>query len=777
MTAQPRSLRAGLPLLVGVLVAGGHLALSPFLPDLAFLKYPAAARLFLEGSLDLERLVDFSPLYLGLHTLAVRVGLSPDLFRLGQIVLVGVAAALLVILVRRRFGTRGAILAAAVFAFDRNVLVYERVLEPEIVLLVFALAFLALAECAGWRAAGAAGTAAVLALATRPSLLPVVAAAPVYFALRPGEPGWRARGREILAFSLPVVVGLVLLAAHAGRATGDPRTPVMNPGTVFFEGNNPLSRGTSAVYPPVVAALARQPDGPTAEPDRAHRHYREVARASAGRPLSVREVNDFWRQRALQFMRDEPGRWLGLLRDKVLLAFHNGRLHDVATAWILDRAVPMPTVPFAIVAALGLVGALTLARRWRENLLVYALVFSQLAVMLAFYVSARQRVPILPGLLLFAVAAIVEMRRDGKRPLMLLSALLALCLVLPHPVLREENDKKARAFEAIDAFAELRESFAVEPPSWHAEAIAEAIAAQPWLIDDQRPAYVSQDAERFDDRVLDAMARRGETTAAARFDRGVMAWRGGDPGEAERLWSQVEDEGYRPYRLAAPATVAYWRAEASRLAGPGGGNDAGHIERALALAPGDPWAMGALYARHRDEAVLRRMETYWSTTDVQWIVGRALLATGDRAARAPLEAVAADVPSLRAVWVYLVLARALDGDLDAAVVAYQEAVRRSIDPVLLDPEVPEVFRRWAAVGEADEQLERRVTLATVLYAYGYLREGLDVLEPVLARGTDVTPAAAREAARLQRLMRWARREDSGLSPSSTTRPAGPTTPR
>ena len=84
MTVQPRSQRAGLPLLVGVLVAGGHLALSPFLPDLAFLKYPAAARLFLEGSLDLERLIDFSPLYLGLHAFAVRVGLSPDLFRLGR---------------------------------------------------------------------------------------------------------------------------------------------------------------------------------------------------------------------------------------------------------------------------------------------------------------------------------------------------------------------------------------------------------------------------------------------------------------------------------------------------------------------------------------------------------------------------------------------------------------------------------------------------------------------------------------------------------------------
>jgi len=236
------------PVWAGLAVFAFHalLAWTVQLPG-TFRKYALAAEHYLAGELPAERLMDFSPLYFHLSVAVERLFPHPEaVVEWLQIASAGAAAGLLFALLERRFGRALAVAGVAVFAVDRHVLVYQRILEPELFLLFFLLAFLVLVdrmagapEGRGWRVGVVAGGVAALAVATRPTFLPMVVLAPLYLWLRD------LRGRPLLrrtaALAVPVAVVAGVLALRASVATGDPRTPVMNPGTVFFEGNNPLS--------------------------------------------------------------------------------------------------------------------------------------------------------------------------------------------------------------------------------------------------------------------------------------------------------------------------------------------------------------------------------------------------------------------------------------------------------------------------------------------------------------------------------------------------------
>ncbi|MCG8462401.1 MAG: hypothetical protein MI919_39460, partial [Holophagales bacterium] len=223
-------------------------------PDVGrFAKYTAAVEGARDGTVPVDRLLDFSPFYLGAayvsSALARLVGVDAAIpLVLAQRLLAAAACAAFFWLVARRFGRGWGMAGAALLALDAHLLVYLRILEPEVLLLALLLGCLALLERAGEgqatgsseRAAVMAGLLAASALTTRPTFLPVFLLVPLY--LRQMQPrGWR---RPSLLFLLPVLVASGLLPVWARTVSGAAGTPVMNPGTVFYEGNQPLSRGT-----------------------------------------------------------------------------------------------------------------------------------------------------------------------------------------------------------------------------------------------------------------------------------------------------------------------------------------------------------------------------------------------------------------------------------------------------------------------------------------------------------------------------------------------------
>lgn len=670
--------RSAVPLAaLGVLLLHALIAWGTPVPG-GFAKYGAAAESAVEGRLAPERLVDFSPLLLEVAIVIERgaPGRTDRILGGLQIVAIAIAAGALVAWLRRRLPACLTLGALVFFAFDRQILVAERIVEPESLLLGAVTLWLAAQD----RRPGLAGIAAAVGIAARPSLLPVALLAPLADRFRRR----RWEGRRVVAFLVPIALVLGLLAVRNRAATGAWRAPTMNPGTVFFEGNNPLSRGTSAVYPPSVFELT---DTAGDIPDSPHVLYRRVARSQLGADASPTEVNAFWAGRAVDFLRSEPAAAAGLLRAKLLRAFHGFHWHDVPVAWQLEGRMPLPTWPWGLLTALALVGVATEARRWRRSVLPLALFGSQLAVLLVFYVSARQRLVWLPALLYFAGRALVALcGLPARRRLVGGAAWLLLALVLSAPTdeVRAELEFRRGWIEADGLLREIRARVAADPPlARHVDLAVEAAAAAPWWLDRlSRPGLPSEDAS-FAERVAGRLDRRsGERPEAAsvaeRFDHARVALEAGRLDRAHELFLAFVESGDRLDRGPWHPSSARWGL--ARIARLRGDREAARqwLESATRARPGDPWILAERVALDADPESLDRLERWWSRLDADLLVGRAHLAGGDpERAVVRLRSALADFPELGAARSDLAAALAAAGELEAG---FRELERVSQDP-------------------------------------------------------------------------------------------------
>lgn len=752
-------------LVAGLAVFALHATLLVAVPvDSEFLKYPGAAAQLVRGEMAVERLVDFSPLYLEVHGLGLALfGEQPvpeptgserarDAIRWLQAAAVAVALGALFSLLDRRFPRWLAVTTLAVLALERHLLVYGRILEPEALLLAAVTLFVVMLS--GPRPtpgrAAVAGIAGAVALGLRPSVLPLLAAGLV--ALLAVRPPRRRRAVAAVLLVAPLAVALALLAGRASRATGDPRTPFMNPGTVFFEGNNPLSRGTSAVYPPVVMRFARYLGGSV--PDSAHVHYREVARESTAEALSVREVNGYWAGRAAAFLRDHPGHAFSLLRQKLVHAFHAHRWHDVPSAFGIESTLPLPSFPFSFFAALGLVGLLLAARRWRAHFLLYALAAAQLAVMAAFYVSARQRLLLLPAVAWFAAVAVERLARRPRRPLLaLLVVLLAIAFTVPTGAVVDHRQEELAELEAGGIAAEIRRRLAAGEPSPSLRSLFLDLGAlrSGWH---EPPAYFPQDDESYAVQLADRLAA---DPAARPFARATAALRAGRPEVAEALFRELAERGEQPYERGAQAAEPHFYL--GRIAALRGDTAAAlaHLEAALAAAPGDPFVLAELVVvggGGEHQALLRR---YWSDLDAQLLLGEALRVHGrPREAAAAFAFVVRRLPELRLARLRLAESLALAGDDAQAVALFRHVLASGVEPAWGSEAIVPLFERW--LEEHDDDPAARLLAARVFHLYGRYRLAATVLDEP---GGSTTPALAAER----------RRVLAGLAAASTAAPA------
>lgn len=707
----------------------------------AFGKYSLAARQYLSGELASERLFDFSPFLLYLSVAAEKLFPKPLVVLEGlQIVLSALAAGLLFALLRLRF-SRGVSLAAVVaFAFDRHLLVYQRIVEPDVYLLVFVVACLFFLHRAHEReddvaSTWLAGAFAALCTLIRPTFVPLILLLPLY--LKPREAARRRWLLRSVGALFPVAAVVLVLMVRAAVMTGDPRTPVMNPGSVFFEGNNPISRGTSAIYPPLVLKLYNSRSDQ--EPDSPHIYYRTLARAAAEEPLSVSETNAYWTEKTLRYLRAEPGRFLGLLREKIVNAFHGYRWHDILIAWNYDRMLRVPSVPFALVTALALPGLLLGVREWRQSVLYYALAFAQLGVMCVFYVSARQRLVLLPALLYFAAVSVEWMIRQGRRSLLLIALIgvLTLSFSLPTEAIRDEEYRRAGYLAAEPVLREVRaRSAAGEPLAWNADLAAAAMAYTPWWIDLMRPAYFPQDEVSVEERVAEALQRRGGSGVSYDFDLGGLWLEAGRLDDAERLLAPLADAGRVVYRDAGqPSDPLFFLARAAALRGD---RDLAveRLREALERAPGHPYVLAELVALTGDAAYEKPLFDFSNELDGHYLLGQAYLRYGRaEEAVAAFELVVRRLPELREGRIHLAAALAAAGRIDDAAERYLEVVREQPEPILLSGHVVPLFRRWMKLHP--NRPEVQLLGARVLHLHGRLKEALAILEGLEANSEEI----------------------------------------
>ena len=173
-------------------------------------------------------------------------------------------------------------------------------------------------------------------------------------------------------------------------------------GPNFYIGNNPKSDGT---YVPL-----REGRG-AAEYEQAD--ATALAEAAQGRALSPGEVSRHWSGRAVAYITSQPGDWLQLLGRKARLLLNAGEMFDTESQEAYAGWSPVlrrlgPVTHLGLLVPLALLGAVSAWPRRHEVWVLYALALAYAATVVAFYVFARYRYPLVPLLMLFAGAAIAR---------------------------------------------------------------------------------------------------------------------------------------------------------------------------------------------------------------------------------------------------------------------------------------------------------------------------------------------------------------------------------
>ena len=244
-----------------------------------------------------------------------------------------------------------------------------------------------------WVCAGAALGALCL---TRENALILVAALGLWLWLeRRARRDW-LRQAALAALGVGLVLGPV--AARNGVVGGEWHLTTSQFGSNFYIGNGD---GAHGAYRPLRYGRG---DAAFERGD-----ARALAEAAAGRDLTPAEVSRYWFGRTLDDVAAAPGRWLGLLARKTALTFNAVEGVDTESQYAhAEHSFPLAATGwlthFGVLAPLAAIGAAATWPRRRRLLPLYLMFGFYAASVIAFYVVARYRYPLVPFLLLFAAA-------------------------------------------------------------------------------------------------------------------------------------------------------------------------------------------------------------------------------------------------------------------------------------------------------------------------------------------------------------------------------------
>jgi tetratricopeptide (TPR) repeat protein len=161
----------------------------------------------------------------------------------------------------------------------------------------------------------------------------------------------------------------------------------------------------------------------------------EMAEAATRRKLSPAEVSEFWTATAIDYIRNNPVDWLGLMVRKAFLVLNGVEAsdsEDIAVyrhfSWLLNALARF--LNFGTLVPLAAAGIWLTRRRWREFAVLYAMMTAYAASLTIFFLFARYRVPLVPFALIFAAVGVKELRTlvvGGDRRAQMQTGLVIAC--------------------------------------------------------------------------------------------------------------------------------------------------------------------------------------------------------------------------------------------------------------------------------------------------------------------------------------------------------------
>ena len=194
-------------------------------------------------------------------------------------------------------------------------------------------------------------------------------------------------------------------------------------GPNFYIGNH---RGADGSYSPLRFGRGA--------PEYERQDATELAERALGRPLSAGDVSTYWTEQAVTFITSDPGAWLSLMARKFRLLWNATEMVDTEAqeshaeySWPL-RILGL-VMHFGLLVPLALLGVIITWSRGANARILVGLTVAYAASVLLFYVFARYRYPLVPLLMLFAAAALVELTSGRTRPRVATLAVAVVALV------------------------------------------------------------------------------------------------------------------------------------------------------------------------------------------------------------------------------------------------------------------------------------------------------------------------------------------------------------
>jgi len=319
---------------------------------------------------------------------------------------VGAASAVLVFLVARRLLGRATSVVAYVLALGYVPFIYfeGQVLASSLGVFLGLLSLHLLLRSLEREGKGLfpAGLVLGIGAVARPNLLFFMPFALLW--VLAAEKASRAR---LPLFLAGFALALLPSTLHNYRASKEIIPISSHGGVSFYLGNNPYTRGVY-VPPPEFGGTPEAID---------IYDSRRLAEKDLGRRLSASEISSYWYAKSFDFIRENPGRFFGLLARKIAL-YMNAYEIPLDVNYEFDRrlyaVLRAGPFPFGLLLPLAIVGALSIPRDRRRAYLLVLFVLANAASVIAFFVCARYRQTAVPALAILAAIAIARLARDAR---------------------------------------------------------------------------------------------------------------------------------------------------------------------------------------------------------------------------------------------------------------------------------------------------------------------------------------------------------------------------
>ena len=353
------------------------------------------------------------------------------LTRLVQITLGALSCSLIFLIGQQLFSREAGIISGFILAGYGPALFFDGLIEKSILDLFLLTAILFLIFCisdemkpAKWLGVGA--VLGLLAL-SRENALILVLVLPFWIAFSSATLSPTARLRRIGLFFAGLVLVLLPVGLRNLAVGGEFKLTTSQLGPNFYIGNNPAADGT---YNSIRGIIGEpQLEGPDAE---------RLAERQLQRSLSPGEVSSYWLGKSFDYIKTQPFDWLRLLAKKWVLVWNGREIEDSDDFYIYRQWSSLLGVlgrlnHFGVLAPLAAVGLFVSLGQWRRLLLLYVMILALAASVAAFYVFGRYRFPLVPLLVLFAGAGLMQMihfYKQGRwRPLFGTIAVFCACAI------------------------------------------------------------------------------------------------------------------------------------------------------------------------------------------------------------------------------------------------------------------------------------------------------------------------------------------------------------